>query len=297
MTNRTFFIDIIYREGFLIVIFAENFISLDRISFFQAPADHSPTPYIIPENHNVVEVLTGGMVYFEHNNQRQQFRRGTIFWHVPGDHTIFDTTADEPYSCAVFRFQCQSNIRTVPHVSCWRGSSESLEEFIRQSYQAFILADNAPQQKSLLEAYCSAELLMHAYNLKNPQLASATDHNADTDEIILRNILMYIDKNISGDLSVSSLCAAMKQPRNRLFGLFRKQLNTTPHEYVASKRMLLARQLLESTRSPVKQIASTCGFEHVEVFHRYFVKCFQKTPREYRSNQQPYSNLPEKKLD
>ena len=77
---------------------------LERIVFYAAPSDFSPTPYTIPENVQLVELLTGGVVFFDDGSGMRPYRRGTFFWHVPGDKTICQTTREEPYRCEVFRF-------------------------------------------------------------------------------------------------------------------------------------------------------------------------------------------------
>ena len=275
--------------------FTEEILSLERVLFYSAPAEHSPTPFVIPENCHVIEVLTGGVVFFGKGSQRRAYRRGTIFWHVPGDKTIFDTTRDEPYRCIVFRFAANSAERVAPRVSSWRGSSEALDDFIRQSRSAFFAAGNTPEQIKTISAYCLSELLMHALSLKNMDAKSLIGQTPQADEVVLRNILMYIENNLAADLSSQSLSEKLKIPRNKLFALFSKFLNTSLLDYITAKRFDQARQLLESSDIPIKEVAALCGFEHVEVFHRSFVRRFGCTPKKYRLNARPYHDFPELK--
>ena len=147
--------------------FAENLLSLNKVMLYTAPADRNPVPYTIPENLHVVEMLTGGEVYFGSGSEKRTYHRGTIFWHVPGDMTIFDTSRSEPYRCIVFQFAAQTAERIAPRVSSWRGSHEAFEDFIRQVHSAFFFNANTPQQSKIVGAYCLSELLMHALSLKN----------------------------------------------------------------------------------------------------------------------------------
>jgi AraC-like DNA-binding protein len=271
--------------------FADNILTLKRVILYAAPAEHSPTPFTIPANRQIVEVITGGVVYFSSNGQRRLYRKGTIFWHITGDQTIFDTTRDAPYRCIVFQFESTTPERIAPRVSSWRGSSEAFDEFVSQIYSAFFAHNNDPGHLQLVSSYCLSELLMHALSLKELHGKSLIGQTADADEIMLRNVLMYIEDNLAGDLSSSTLTEKLKIPRNKLFALFSKFIKSTPLNYITEKRFEQARRLLESTNMPIKEIAASCGFDHVEVFHRSFVKRFNDTPKNYRLKSQPYHNF------
>ena len=271
--------------------FADNLLNLKRVILYTAPAEHSPTPFTIPAGTNVVEILTGGVVYFDNNGTRSPYHKGTIFWHTPGDQTIFDTTRDDPYRCIVFQFEASSPVRVAPRVSSWRGSREAFDSFIQQIHTAFYAHSNNPEQLKLISAYCLSELLMHALSLKELDGKSLIGQTPDSDEVILRNVLMYIEDNLAGDLSSTALADKLKIPRNRLFALFSKFMQNTPLNYITEKRLEHARRLLESTTLPIKEIAASSGFEYVEVFHRSFVKHFNDTPKNYRKKSQPYHGL------
>lgn len=268
--------------------FAENIICLDNLSLYSAPSDHSPQPYKIPEHYNLVEVLTDGVVYFKHNNNKTAYRRGSIFWHIPGDLTINETTREEPYKCLVLRFKVKNSQRIAPRVSCWRSNDEALEEFVMQTHKGFFSSRNNADHAAAFDAYCAAELLSHALKLKDFHALPVSEEKGQSNDIILRNIITYIEKNIASDLSVDRIAAVMNISRNRLFRTFREVMQKTPHEYIIEKRMETARRRLESRHDSIKEIAASCGFEHIEVFHRIFLQRFGETPGQYRKNHFPY---------
>ena len=273
------------------MIIAPQLSGLERISFYAAPSEHSPTPYTIPENIQIVELLTGGVVFFDDGSGMRSYRRGAFFWHVPGDKTICQTTREEPYRCEVFRFHAQSSDRIAPRVNFWRGSEESLQEFIEQTHTAYQETLTDPAAAQIMAAYCAGTLLMHALKITLPHSQTLEEATPDTTRQQLNHILNYIEKNPGSDLSSTSICQHCKLPRNRLFTLFRDHLQITPHEYIMTKRLELARRLLESTTEPIKEIASRCGFEHTEVFHRAFVKYYRETPKNYRATRAPYKSM------
>ena len=98
----------------------EHIVKLRSISRFAAPDNRKVTPVIIPPNEECIEVLTGGTLFFEVDGERRTFRKGTIFWHVSRDYTIWDTPLNDPYRCQVFHFVTKQPNRTVPRVPFWR---------------------------------------------------------------------------------------------------------------------------------------------------------------------------------
>jgi transcriptional regulator GlxA family with amidase domain len=56
----------------------------------------------------------------------------------------------------------------------------------------------------------------------------------------------------------------------------------TPHGYLQERRIVRARQLLETGTLPIKEIAELCGFENIEVFYRSFKKSAGMPPAVYR---------------
>lgn len=269
--------------------FAENIVELCNLSLYSAPHDRSPTPYQIPEGCNLVELLTDGVVYFKYNNKTSAYRRGAIFWHVAGDLTIHETTREEPYKCLVMLFKVKTSKRIVPRVSCWRSSDEALEEFILQAHKGFFSSRDKLANAKIFDAYCASELLSHVLKLKDYYALSPAVEKDQSSEILLRNIMLYIEKNIASELSVGKIASAMNIPRNRLFRIFREVMQKTPHEYIIEKRLETARRRIESRHETIKEIAASCGFEHTEVFHRAFVQRFGKTPGFYRRNHSPYN--------
>ena len=63
---------------------------------------------------------------------------------------------------------------------------------------------------------------------------------------------------------------------------FRAETGTTPMHWLLSQRVLRARQLLETTDSPVEHIAQACGFSSASILRRHFLQATTITPTAYR---------------
>ena len=66
----------------------------------------------------------------------------------------------------------------------------------------------------------------------------------------------------------------------RLFG---ESYGTTPHRYITSRRVDLAKTLLVDTRMTVGEIAAEVGFGNQSAFSRLFRACTGMTPIQFRA--------------
>ncbi|RGH37913.1 AraC family transcriptional regulator [Firmicutes bacterium AM41-5BH] len=65
--------------------------------------------------------------------------------------------------------------------------------------------------------------------------------------------------------------------------ILKKYRGKSFQQYLIEVRMNYAKQLLEQTTLPVKQIAQQVGYENVSHFYHLFEKYYGKTPKEVRA--------------
>ncbi|RKQ23759.1 AraC family transcriptional regulator [Mediterraneibacter sp. gm002] len=65
--------------------------------------------------------------------------------------------------------------------------------------------------------------------------------------------------------------------------ILKKYRGKSFQQYLIEVRMKYAKQLLEQTTLPVKQIAQQVGYENVSHFYHLFEKYYGKTPKEVRA--------------
>ena len=246
--------------------------------FKAANAGYPIHPFVIPEGVELVEVLTAGEVFFEVDGRKQRFSRGTIFWHIAGESTIWDTTLQAPYQCATFRFGVSCRKRVLPRVFQWRNSSQSLEDFIRYSRSWYESSPDDP----LLGNYCLMQLVAQTAAPAEVNCSLTAPDSRIAPNSKLFHLLQYMEEHISDALDVEILGKTAGISRNQLFREFKAHLQMTPHGYLQERRIVRARQLLETGTLPIKEIAELCGFENIEVFYRSFKKSAGMPPAVYR---------------
>lgn len=98
----------------------------------------------------------------------------------------------------------------------------------------------------------------------------------------IQELLVYINEHLTEELSVDKLAEAGALSRYYLMHKFKAMTGYSIHQYVTSKRLMLAKSLLASTDDPIADVAFQCGFNDYSSFSREFKKAFSLTPKGYR---------------
>ncbi|MER8810838.1 GlxA family transcriptional regulator [Mesorhizobium australicum] len=93
----------------------------------------------------------------------------------------------------------------------------------------------------------------------------------------------WIRENPGADLSVPALSSFMAMSPRNFARVYSKENGQTPGRAVEALRVATARDLLETSRQSVQQIAHAVGFGDPETFRRAFVKSLGVAPSDYRS--------------
>ena len=108
------------------------------------------------------------------------------------------------------------------------------------------------------------------------------DHAAAFDPKI-QPLLNYINEHLCEELTIEHLAETAYLSRFYLMRRFKAATGYSIHQYITSKRLLLARSRLASGL-PVTQICYECGFKDYSSFSRAFKERFHISPKDYRKN-------------
>lgn len=99
---------------------------------------------------------------------------------------------------------------------------------------------------------------------------------------ICRQLLLYIDNNISSDLSLERISKALNIVPSYVSTLFSRNFKTSLNSYITKKRLSVAKSLLYNSQKTITEIAFESGFSSIRSFNRRFKESEGKTPSEYR---------------
>jgi len=93
-------------------------------------------------------------------------------------------------------------------------------------------------------------------------------------------VLAEMDEQLSCGFSIEAICEKHFISPSTLYRLFRTHLGTTPRAYLESKRLAVAKRMLESGAG-VGETCRAIGFSDTSSFIRLFKRRFGETPLKY----------------
>jgi TolB-like protein/AraC-like DNA-binding protein/Tfp pilus assembly protein PilF len=95
------------------------------------------------------------------------------------------------------------------------------------------------------------------------------------------------------NFSTDDICEALAVSRSQLFRLIKEQTNLSITLYIRQRKLLKAKELLDSPDLKINEIVYEIGIESPQDFSKYFKQEFGFTPSEYRKNK---ANFVEEKI-
>lgn len=126
-------------------------------------------------------------------------------------------------------------------------------------------------QGLMLEMFRSYCRLVNKHSMKN--------YSAPVQKAII-----YIDSDLTADLSLSAIADNLNISPGYLSALFKKETGQTLTEHVNRKRIKNAMLLLETTKLQIQTIAQYCGIIDMQYFSKMFKKYTGTTPKRYRES-------------
>ena len=107
--------------------------------------------------------------------------------------------------------------------------------------------------------------------------SSSPDKKTYSSDTQVEQLLKYINRNLSENLSIDQLANRFFFSKYHMMRKFKNETGYTIHNYITSKRLLMARSLI-SQGIPVMKAALASGFHDYTTFVRAYKKQFGKAP-------------------
>lgn len=102
---------------------------------------------------------------------------------------------------------------------------------------------------------------------------------SETSKDVIHNIIIYINEHLTDNITTIDLCKRFHISRSNTNNRFKEITGFTIKQYITSKRLLLAKELLLKGEKPT-QVYCKCGFEDYSSFYRAFTKKFHTSPKD-----------------
>lgn len=146
---------------------------------------------------------------------------------------------------------------------------------------------------TIMRLNCS--LSLEIYQIEDPQALSKiliqgldqsfniiSPYHKKKNDVLLKNILSYLEKNFHTNLSRESLAERFGISVSNLSHLLRRKMDRTFVEILNQYRVDRAAQLLVMTELPLIEIALECGFQDQSYFGKVFRSHYGMSPAKYR---------------
>ena len=119
-------------------------------------------------------------------------------------------------------------------------------------------------------------LLVRGFQKPNPS-KQQIKHLRDFKKI--EKVLYYLDSHYIEPVTLESMANLAFLSKNYFSTMFHRVTNQSFMEYVITKRLALAKRLLEETDQNVADIALDCGFCNISNFYKQYNRFYQEKPR------------------
>lgn len=158
----------------------------------------------------------------------------------------------------------------------WHFHTNNLSE-LTSAIQSVIRYHEEPTDDTDL---LTAQQIVNILTLICTESEDNNDDSALTNK--LKSILHYLDEHYTEDISLDQLAEQFYISKYYLSREFKKEYGTTIIQYVLTKKITNAKELLRYSNSSIEEIARLCGIDDASYFNKVFKKMEGCTASEYR---------------
>jgi len=142
------------------------------------------------------------------------------------------------------------------------------------------LEDSLQDKDFANELYHEVLFLEFMIELNRAALCDAITYlsNTSSNQTILA-IIEYLNSHLTEDICIDTLAEQFFLSRYYLMHSFKEETGYTIGNYLATKRLLLAKEMITSGK-PITEVCYACGYKNYSTFSRAYKKNFGKAPRD-----------------
>ena len=226
-----------------------------------------------------IEYILKGKGTVTENGETFQAKEGDIYLLHEGRSHHYYSDGDDPWikiwmnlsGSAVDHLISAYGLDRINHVE-----GLNLEAEFREFYQCARTAATAEEMSD------KGAILFHSI------LQKITDHlrkTSGSDSPTAKKIKEIIDGAKGYNVTLEDIAKETFFTKTHLIRVFREEYHTTPYEYILSRKLRLAKDLLVNTSLPISEISSYLNFCDAHYFTNFFRSRTGVSPKEYRKRE------------
>ncbi len=142
------------------------------------------------------------------------------------------------------------------------------------------LLTSSPEDADCFERSDQSLDEMRAWVSRSLQLLEAENARSSQDPVTATRV--FIEDHLADEMDVSQIAENVHLNQDYLTRIFRRETGFSVKGYVVNRRMEKARELLETSRLPITDVAFQVGYGNYTSFNRSFRKVFGVSPQSLR---------------
>lgn len=131
-------------------------------------------------------------------------------------------------------------------------------------------------QRHLTDSFHSKEKIESILNYILYELIDNAGYKSKNPHII--KILKYIEANLSQNLTLYQISSYVNLTKEYTATLFKKETGKTIIDYVNERKMIIAKNMIDSGQTCLKDVAFSLGFDNYSYFSKLFKKHYGSPP-------------------
>lgn len=238
-----------------------------------------------------LSLITSGKGVFYIDNKGIEVKTGDLFLAMPHEVHSIISKADDPlhYFHIAFSFSYNSPFRNIAYSEKFIEMDTTLRKIsdprFENNFKQLIDILKSNKEYSDLEfEYALKQFAINSYYLYEANNASSLVSTPDSKEqYLFFKTIHYIEKHLTEISKLTDVSTALHYNYVYLARVFKNHYGESLSEYVSTKKMDYAKQLILKREMSVGEISDYLGFSCLPVFSKSFKRKFGVSPMQYLS--------------
>lgn len=231
-------------------------------------------------NSYLLVIVEKGMGYLNYNGKSYTLHEGQGFFIDCTKTYEQGSSAESPWCISWVHLYGSTSTQYYQLYQHRHSPILSPNNFYRYKELLALMLDKSVNKTASTELECS----LHIVELLTLLLGTTKAIETPQSPMALKcnNIKLYLDENFTSSISLDDLAQEFYISKFYMLREFKKAYGQSIVDYLISKRITHAKQLLRYTNDSINEIAQACGFHDQGYFNKQFKKSEQITGKEYR---------------